>query len=80
MDKRSQVRRAAARTRRPPNPSNPTQQLFTGTWEIITGSVAYSAPAGPTLAQLGLSTGALTPEQFAFYGTLPNAAKALALL
>jgi hypothetical protein len=58
-----------------PNPSNPTQQLFTGTWEIITGSVAYSAPAGPTLAQLGLSTGALTPEQFAFYGTLPNAAK-----
>lgn len=58
-----------------PNPTNPTQQLFTGTWEIITGSVAYSAPAGPTLAQLGLSTGAITPQQFAFYGTLPNAGK-----
>jgi phosphodiesterase/alkaline phosphatase D-like protein len=38
-----------------PNPANPTQQLFTGMFEIITGSVAYSAPAGPTFAQLGLA-------------------------
>ena len=58
-----------------PNPANPFQQLFTGAFEIITGSVAYSAPAGPTFAQLGLATGALTPAQFAFYETLPNAAK-----
>lgn len=58
-----------------PNPSNPTQQLFTGAFEIITGSVAYSAPAGPTFAQLGLATGAITPEQFAFYQSLPNAGK-----
>jgi hypothetical protein len=58
-----------------PNPANPTQQLFTGMFEIITGSVAYSAPAGPTFAQLGLSTGALTPAQYAFYQSLPNFAK-----
>ena len=58
-----------------PNPANPAQQLFTGMFEIITGSVAYSAPAGPTFAQLGLSTGALTPAQYAFYQTLPNSAK-----
>lgn len=58
-----------------PNPANPTQQLFTGMLEIITGSVAYSAPAGPTFAQLGLSTGALTPAQYAFYQSLPNPMK-----
>jgi 3-phytase/alkaline phosphatase D len=58
-----------------PNPLNPTQQLFTGAFEIITGSVAYSAPAGPTFAQLGLATGAITPAQFAFYQSLPNAGK-----
>ena len=58
-----------------PNPANPAQQLFTGMFEIITGSVAYSAPAGPTFAQLGLSTGALTPTQYAFYQSLPNPAK-----
>jgi 3-phytase/alkaline phosphatase D len=58
-----------------PNPTNPTQQLFTGAFEIITGSVAYSAPAGPTFAQLGLATGAITPAQFAFYQSLPNAGK-----
>ena len=58
-----------------PNPANPTQQLFTGMFEIITGSVAYSAPAGPTFAQLGLATGALNAQQYAFYQTLPNPAK-----
>ncbi len=57
-----------------PNPSNPQQQLFTGSWEIITGSVAYSAPAGPTLAQLGLATGAINAAQYAAYLALPNAA------
>lgn len=58
-----------------PNPANPFEQLYTGTFEVITGSVAYSAPAGPTFAQLGLQTGALTPEQYAFYESLPNPAK-----
>jgi len=58
-----------------PNPVNPAQQLFTGMFEIITGSVAYSAPAGPTFASLGLSTGVLTQQQFAYYQTLPNPAK-----
>lgn len=57
------------------NPANPSQQLFTGAFEIITGSVAYSAPAGPTFAQLGLATGAVTPAQYAYYLSLPNAGK-----
>jgi alkaline phosphatase D len=58
-----------------PNPANPAQQLYTGAFEVITGSVAYSAPAGPTFAQLGLQTGALTSEQFAYYQSLPTAAQ-----
>ena len=58
-----------------PNPANPFEQLYTGAFEVITGSVAYSAPAGPTFAELGLQTGALTPDQYAFYLTLPNPAK-----
>jgi phosphodiesterase/alkaline phosphatase D-like protein len=58
-----------------PNPANPAQQLFTGAFEVITGSVAYSAPAGPTFAQLGLSTGAIDAAQYAFYESLPGAGK-----
>jgi phosphodiesterase/alkaline phosphatase D-like protein len=58
-----------------PNPANPLQQLFTGSFEIITGSVAYSAPAGPTLAGLGAQLGVITPQQFAFYQTLPGFAQ-----
>lgn len=58
-----------------PNPSNPFQQLYTGAFEIITGSVAYSAPAGPTFAQLGLATGAINAQQYAYYQSLPNPAK-----
>jgi len=56
-----------------PNPVNPQQQLYTGMFEIITGSVAYSAPAGPTFAQLGVSTGVLNAQQYAYYLTLPPA-------
>jgi 3-phytase/alkaline phosphatase D len=41
-------------------------QIPTGTWEIITGSVAYDAPFGPTVAGLFL-----TPAQKAFYDSLP---------
>jgi len=58
-----------------PNPLNPQQQFFTGAFEIITGSVAYSAPAGPTFAQLGLATGAINASQYAYYQSLPNPAK-----
>jgi hypothetical protein len=58
-----------------PNPANPQQQLYTGMFEIITGSVAYSAPAGPTFAQLGVSTGVLNAQQYAYYLTLPPAAQ-----
>jgi len=60
-----------------PNPSNPAQQLFTGMFEIITGSVAYSAPAGPTFAQLGLATGVINAQQYAYYQTLPGFAQDL---
>ena len=58
-----------------PNPANPAQQLFTGMFEIITGSVAYSAPAGPTFAELGLATGAINQAQYGYYLTLPPAAQ-----
>jgi hypothetical protein len=58
-----------------PNPANPLQQLYTGAFEIITGSVAYSAPAGPTFAELGLATGAIDPSTYAFYQTLPGFAQ-----
>jgi 3-phytase/alkaline phosphatase D len=60
-----------------PNPLNPSQQLFTGMFEIITGSVAYSAPAGPTFAQLGLSTGVIDAQQYAYYQSLPGFAQDL---
>ncbi len=41
-------------------------QIPTGAWEIITGSVAYDAPFGPTVAGLFL-----TPQQKAIYNSLP---------
>lgn len=56
-----------------PNPANPFEQLFTGCFEIVTGSLAYSAPAGPTFAQLGLQYGIVSAEDYAFYLTLPPA-------
>jgi 3-phytase/alkaline phosphatase D len=60
-----------------PNPANPTQQLYTGMFEIITGAIAYSAPAGPTFAQIGLAYGLLSQQQYAFYQSLPSAGKDL---
>jgi phosphodiesterase/alkaline phosphatase D-like protein len=47
-------------------------QIETGAFEISTGSVAFDAPFGPTVAQLGLAAGLLTPEQFATYLALPR--------
>ncbi|WP_228039598.1 5'/3'-nucleotidase SurE [Dolichospermum sp. LEGE 00240] len=43
-------------------------QIPTSAFEIITGSVAYDAPFGPTVGNLFL-----TPEQKAFYNSLPVA-------
>jgi uncharacterized repeat protein (TIGR01451 family) len=43
-------------------------QIPTRAFEIITGSVAYDAPFGPTVGNLFL-----TPEQKAFYNSLPVA-------
>jgi phosphodiesterase/alkaline phosphatase D-like protein len=58
-----------------PNPANPLEQLYTGSWEIITGSVAYSAPYGPTVAQLAYATGVIDLPTYTFYQTLPLAAQ-----
>ncbi len=42
-------------------------QIATSAFEISTGSVAYSEPFGPTVAQLGAALGVLTPAQKAAY-------------
>jgi alkaline phosphatase D len=42
-------------------------------WEITTGAVAFDAPFGPTIAQLALGAGLMTPAQYAFYQSLPIA-------
>lgn len=46
-------------------------QIPTSAWEITTGSVAFDAPFGQTVAQLAADAGLLTPEQFLFYQSLP---------
>jgi phosphodiesterase/alkaline phosphatase D-like protein len=48
-------------------------QIATNAFEITTGSVAYDAPFGPTVAGLAALLGLLTPQQFAFYNALPIA-------
>jgi phosphodiesterase/alkaline phosphatase D-like protein len=50
------------------------QQIATNSFEITTGAVAYDAPFGPTVAELGAAYGLLTPAQKAYYDSLPNAA------
>lgn len=47
-------------------------QIATGAFEITTGSVAYDAPFGATIAGLASQLGLLTPAQFAFYNSLPS--------
>lgn len=42
-------------------------------WEISTGSVAFAAPFGPTVAELGAAAGLISPAQLGFYQTLPVA-------
>ena len=48
-------------------------QIATGAFEISTGSVAFDAPFGPTVAQLAAAAGLLSPQQLAFYNSLPIA-------
>jgi phosphodiesterase/alkaline phosphatase D-like protein/predicted AlkP superfamily pyrophosphatase or phosphodiesterase len=50
-------------------------QIATSAFEITTGSVAYSAPFGPTVAQFGAALGIITPAQKATYDSLSPAGK-----
>ncbi len=50
-------------------------QIATNAFEISTGSVAFDAPFGPTVADLASQLGLLPPEQKAFYDALPAAGK-----
>lgn len=50
-------------------------QIATTAFEVSTGSVAFDAPFGPTVAELAAQAGLLTPAQKAFYETLPTAGK-----
>lgn len=50
------------------------EQLATNAFEITTGSVAYDAPFGPTVAELAASVGLLSPQEKAFYDSLPTSA------
>lgn len=50
-------------------------QIQTGAWEITTGSVAFDAPFGPTVAGLASQFGILSPAQTAFYNSLPRQGK-----
>lgn len=55
-------------------------QIATNAFEITTGSVAFDAPFGPTVANLALGVGILTPTAKAFYDSLPVANDADSLL
>jgi 3-phytase/alkaline phosphatase D len=49
-------------------------QIQTGAFEVVMGPAAFfDGLFGPTVAQLSLAAGLLTPEQFAFYNQLPIA-------
>ena len=50
-------------------------QIATGAFEVITGAVAFDAPLGPSLIEIGALAGLLTPAQVAFYQSLPRAGK-----
>ena len=47
------------------------EQIATNAFEITTGPVAFDAPFGPTLIELGREFNVLSPEQLAFYNSLP---------
>lgn len=48
-------------------------QIATNAFEITTGSVAFDAPFGQTVAELGTQVGLVTAQQKAFYDALPVA-------
>ena len=48
-------------------------QIDTGAMETSTGAVAFSAPFGPTVVELGLAAGLITQEQRDLYFMLPLA-------
>ncbi|AFY32948.1 5'/3'-nucleotidase SurE [Calothrix sp. PCC 7507] len=48
-------------------------QIATSAFEITTGSVAFDAPFGQTVAELASAIGLLTPAQQQFYNALPIA-------
>jgi len=47
-------------------------QIHSGAWEISTGAVAFDKPFGPTVVDLAQSLGLLSPDQLAYYNSLPN--------
>jgi predicted extracellular nuclease/phosphodiesterase/alkaline phosphatase D-like protein len=55
-------------------------QIATGAFEVITGSVAFDAPFGQTVGDLAAQLGLLSPQQSAFYNSLPVAADTDAVL
>ena len=50
-------------------------QIATSAFEISTGSVAFDAPFGPTVAEFAAQLNLLTPAQKALYDSLPTAGK-----
>ena len=49
------------------------QQIATSAFEITTGSVAFDPAFGPAIVEGAAALGVLSPEEFAFYQTLPIA-------
>ncbi len=49
------------------------EQIATSAFEITTGSVAFDQPFGPTVVEVAAASGLLTPDQVAFYDSLPLA-------
>ncbi|MDY7005925.1 MAG: phytase [Cyanobacteriota bacterium] len=47
------------------------EQIATNAFEITTGSVAFEPPFGPSVVELAAGFNILTPEEVAFYETLP---------
>lgn len=47
------------------------EQIATNAFEITTGSVAFEPPFGPSVVELATAFNLLSPEEVAFYETLP---------
>ena len=50
-------------------------EIATSAFEVVTGPVGYDAPFGPTVAELALAVGLITPAQKATYDALPDVGK-----